>query len=74
MTAMHAYLVIFSLLTDGMSAVASATAAEVTPPPDQIKPVNAADLPHPQGPRYQIDPTTDLRQTFPRASRGTDVP
>ncbi|MFL6606258.1 MAG: hypothetical protein ACJ8R9_33710 [Steroidobacteraceae bacterium] len=67
-TAMRAYVVMFSLLTAGASAVASATTEEATAPPGPTKP-NPAGLPHPQGPRFQIDPTADLRDTFPRASQ-----
>jgi hypothetical protein len=68
MTAMRAHLVRFSLLAAAIFAAASVTAGDVTPP-IQIKLVSAADQPHPQGPRYQIDPTADLRKTFPQASQ-----
>jgi hypothetical protein len=68
MTAMRAHLVRFSVLAAAVFAAASASAGDVTPP-IQIKLVSAADQPHPQGPRYQIDPTADLRRTFPKASQ-----
>jgi hypothetical protein len=46
-----------------------AAAATAGSPPIQIKLVSPADPPHSQGPRYQIDPTADLRVTFPQASQ-----
>ena len=55
MTATRAYLVRLSVLAAALFSAASAAAA--------------ADHGHPQGPRYQIDPTANLSQTFPQASQ-----
>ena len=65
MTAMRAYLVALSALAGGTLAVAGDAAT----PPSPTTPAQAAELPHSQGPRYQIDPTADLRRSFPWAAQ-----
>ena len=69
MAAMRAFLLRFAVLAGGLFAVAAASAADPPAPPIQIKLVSPPDHPPPQGPHNQIDPTTDLRATFPRASQ-----
>jgi hypothetical protein len=72
MTAIRAYFVKLCLLAAAVAmfaAAAAAIAADVTALPIQAKPANAEDLAPPQGPRHQIDPTADLKDTFPRASQ-----
>jgi hypothetical protein len=63
MTAMRAYLAKLALLAAAMFAAASATAGDGAPPPIRVKLVSTEHA-HPQGPRDQIDPTANLRDTF----------